>query len=174
VQAALLIDSQSQLMQLANQSDADNAPTGSDSMLNSTDVVSHLTETQLPKEFADAVLKITAALSSDDLATYQQELPAVKENVGKLSDEIQNVLKPLSEKLVTGKTLKEVRRPFEVFSNTVADIVRQQPQDKRQAFIFQCPMSPVLGTARWIQPKNETVLNPFFGSEMLNCGIELK
>jgi Cu(I)/Ag(I) efflux system membrane fusion protein len=34
-------------------------------------------------------------------------------------------------------------------------------------------MAPVLGKARWLQ-RDATLKNPFFGSEMLDCGVELK
>ena len=38
--------------------------------------------------------------------------------------------------------------------------------------IFQCPMTPVLGTARWVSRANE-LRNPFFGSAMLECGEQV-
>ncbi|GHT21759.1 hypothetical protein FACS189419_03150 [Planctomycetales bacterium] len=171
-QAALLIDSQSQMMRIAG--DELTTENEKQKMENGSNLSPSLANTPLDEEFIDAVCKITSALSSDDLPEYQKNLSAVKGLVKQLPEEVQKVLLPLVEKLVEGKTLQEARAPFEIFSNTVADVVRLQPKEKRQTFIFQCPMSPVLGTARWIQKNNAELLNPFFGSEMLNCGSELQ
>jgi hypothetical protein len=37
---------------------------------------------------------------------------------------------------------------------------------------FQRPMTPVLGTGRWLS-RSTALKNPFFGSAMLECGEEL-
>ncbi|MDR3233459.1 MAG: efflux RND transporter periplasmic adaptor subunit [Planctomycetaceae bacterium] len=170
--AALLIDSQSQLAHVgAPESDEKTEKTHR----NETTVLpGSIANPVLPASFLEIMLAATAALSSDDLAAYQKHLPVLLENVQKLPEDMKAVLIPLAEKLIAGADLKDARRYFEPFSNTAADIVRAQPAEERQAKIFQCPMSPVLGTARWIQKDNAEVLNPFFGSEMLNCGTELQ
>ncbi|MDR1268869.1 MAG: efflux RND transporter periplasmic adaptor subunit [Planctomycetaceae bacterium] len=170
-QAALLIDSQSQLAHIAATSN-ETAETDKPE-LPTTLNVTLTTPTLLPPELVEAVLKMTDALASDHLADYQKYLPTVLDAVHKTTGTVHEILMPFAEKLIFGTDLKEVRRPFEPFSNAVADIVRTQPEAERQAKIFQCPMSPVLGTARWIQKDNAETRNPFFGSEMLNCGVEL-
>jgi hypothetical protein len=128
----------------------------------------------LPEHLVQIVLKATNALSSDNLAEYQNHLPQLIEAIKVTDEDVYDFLEPFAEKLVIGGNLKESRQPFEVFSDAFAGIIKSQPAGKRQAYIFQCPMSPVLGKARWIQKQNKEVLNPFFGSEMLNCGIELQ
>lgn len=170
-QAALLIDSQSQLAHIATVSGISEEMDKPDSPAASP--VTLTTPTTLPPELIESVLKITEALASDRLDDYQKHLPAVLEAVHQTQDTVHDILMPFAEKLVSGTDLKDARRPFEPFSNAVADIVRTQPEAERQAKIFQCPMSPVLGTARWIQKNNAETRNPFFGSEMLDCGVEL-
>jgi Cu(I)/Ag(I) efflux system membrane fusion protein len=170
-QAALLIDSQSQLAHIAAVSETTAKMDKPDSSTALS--VTLKTPTALPPEFIETVLKITEALASDRLDDYQKHLPAVLEAVHQTKDTVHDILMPFAEKLISGTDLKDARRPFEPFSNAVADIVRTQPEAERQAKIFQCPMSPVLGTARWIQKDNAETRNPFFGSEMLNCGVEL-
>jgi Cu(I)/Ag(I) efflux system membrane fusion protein len=170
-QSALLIDSQSQLAHIAESSGAVMEMDKPESVTSSS--VTIKTPTTLPPELIESVLKMTDALASDRLDDYQKHLPTVLEAVHQTTDTVHEILIPFAEKLVSGTNLKEVRRPFEPFSNAVADIVRTQPEAERQAKIFQCPMSPVLGTARWIQKNNDETRNPFFGSEMLNCGVEL-
>jgi Cu(I)/Ag(I) efflux system membrane fusion protein len=168
-QAALLIDSQSQLSHFATVKEETEKPTEQESPL------SKLTEPViLPEHFVRTMISVTSALSSDNLAEYQKILPDLLEAFHQLPQEVHDILTPFAKKLVSGKNLKEARQPFEPFSNIVADIVRKQPAAVRQAKIFQCPMSPVLGTARWIQDNNVETRNPFFGSEMLNCGVELQ
>ncbi|MDR0869322.1 MAG: efflux RND transporter periplasmic adaptor subunit [Planctomycetaceae bacterium] len=169
-QAALLIDSQAQLMRIVSTGDLSPQKTQHGGTSSAVNVVNAV----LPDDFITSVLGITSALSADKLDDYNAALPKVLEELTKMPEEVQKQLEPFASKLKTGKTLKEVRVPFEPFSNAVADVVRAQESGKRQAFIFQCPMSPVLGTARWIQEKNGETLNPFFGEEMLNCGSEIE
>jgi Cu(I)/Ag(I) efflux system membrane fusion protein len=177
-QAALLIDSQTQLAHINDSpdKDADDADdTSQKESGNVKNIALKLTSpVMLPEELVRVMLLATSALSADNLSEYQKQLPVLVAGVKQTTGEVNAILLPLAEKLVSGKDLKEARQPFELFSNTFADIVKSQPAEKRQAKIFQCPMSPVLGTARWIQNQNDEVLNPFFGSEMLNCGIELQ
>jgi Cu(I)/Ag(I) efflux system membrane fusion protein len=173
-QAALLIDSQSQLAHLANIKEPEVKRSETSGLPVSSGGVPLTLTAPLPAIFVESVIAITSALSSDNLAEYQKLLPGLLEALHQTPEEVHKILMPFAEKLVPGKNLKEARRPFEPFSNAVADIVRTQPAAERQAKIYQCPMSPVLGTARWIQKDNEETRNPFFGSEMYNCGVELQ
>ncbi|MDR2761235.1 MAG: efflux RND transporter periplasmic adaptor subunit [Planctomycetaceae bacterium] len=181
--AALLIDGQSQLAHINDMPDmtdiSDHEKPVSES--NRRDEKEHDMKTpksnattSLPDQLVEVMLKATRALSDDKLAEYQKLLPILLNEVNQTTDEIRDTLKPLADKLTKGKNLKEARCPFEPFSNAFASLIKSQPPEKRQAKIFQCPMSPILGVAKWIQNQNDEVLNPFFGSEMLNCGVELK
>ncbi|MDR3110728.1 MAG: efflux RND transporter periplasmic adaptor subunit [Planctomycetaceae bacterium] len=173
-QAALLIDSQSQLAHLANTKEPETQSNETSSLPTNSGIIPSTLTATLPDQFIEVMFAITSALSSDNLAEYQKQLPILFEALKQTPEDVQTILKPFAEKLVSGKNLKEARTPFEPFSNMVADIVRKQPPANRQAKIFQCPMSPVLGTARWIQKDNAETRNPFFGSEMYNCGVELQ
>ncbi|MDR1924147.1 MAG: hypothetical protein LBQ66_07210 [Planctomycetaceae bacterium] len=128
----------------------------------------------LPPALVQSLSDAADALAKDDFATYKKHLPSILTSVKQTTGAVRAALLPLSERLSTGKDLKSARRTFEPFSNTAANFVLAQPAKKRQAKIFQCPMSPVLGVGRWIQKDNPNLLNPFFGSEMLRCGSEVK
>jgi Cu(I)/Ag(I) efflux system membrane fusion protein len=128
----------------------------------------------LPPALIQAALDATVALSSDDLSAYRKNLPALKAAIHKASGSAHDTLAPLAEKLTDGTDLKSARAPFEPFSNALAALVRAEPEAQRQAKIFQCRMSPVLGTALWLQKDATETRNPFFGSEMYHCGAELK
>jgi Cu(I)/Ag(I) efflux system membrane fusion protein len=128
----------------------------------------------LPSALVQSISDAADSLARDDFASYKKHLPAVIESVKQTTGAVRAALLPLSERLTTGKDIKSARKTFEPFSNTVANFVIAQPAKNRQAKVFQCPMSPVLGVGRWIQKDKTELLNPFFGAEMLHCGKELK
>ncbi|MCF3651118.1 efflux RND transporter periplasmic adaptor subunit [Synoicihabitans lomoniglobus] len=124
-----------------------------------------------------AAADAAAVLANDDLTGYIETLPAVHaawsaymENAPDAADG------PLAEKvnaLIDGPTLKEAREPFELFSTEIADLARAAGlHHAGKVSIFQCPMSPVLGTGRWVQRTDE-LRNPFYGEMMLTCGEKL-
>lgn len=159
-EGALLIDGQAQLAAGA-QSGTDIPP------------LSEKSPAPLPSVLTLATADASTALASDDLAAYAKLLPALTAAVHQ-SGAAHDTLMPLAQKLVAGPDLKTARAAFEPFTTAVSDLVRAQPADQRQGLrIFQCPMAPVLGKARWLQ-RDATLKNPFFGSEMLDCGVELK
>ncbi len=180
-QAALLLDGQAQLAQAAVSS-AETAPSGhahhaakSPEEISSEKNHSPATTAApaISAALLDAALRVTEALAADDLPAYQKHLPALRAAIHQTSGAMHHKLAPLAEKLLEGPDLKTVRRPFEPFSNALTDFLRALPATQRPAKIFQCPMSPVLGTARWLQQSDAEVRNPFFGAAMLNCGEEL-
>jgi Cu(I)/Ag(I) efflux system membrane fusion protein len=69
--------------------------------------------------------------------------------------------------------LRTARRDFEPFVTALTDLAREQHLTSREGLhVYECPMSPVLGLARWLSRTPEPK-NPFFGSAMPECGDEL-
>ena len=162
-QGALLLDGQAQL---AHGSDSA-APAPRD-----RGAAAPLPTPALPSALVLAAADAAAALAADDLAAYAGLLPRLVAAVHGSADAPAS-LHPLAAALVAGPELRAAREAFEPFSAAVADLVRAQPADKREGLrVFECPMSPVLGKARWLQ-RDAAVKNPFFGSEMPDCGREL-
>jgi len=115
------------------------------------------------------------ALADDDLAAYQRLLPALREATHRYLTERPNAdLAKLLAALVEGTDLKSARDAFEPFSTALADLARAAHLHHGQTglHIFQCPMTPVLGTGRWLSRSSE-LRNPFFGELMLECGEEI-
>lgn len=115
-----------------------------------------------------------AYLAADDLGGYQRALPslrgALEAYLSGFPPAAQGPLAPFVGKLVEGPDLEAARRAFEPFSTAAADIARVEHLHHREGLtIYQCPMTPVLGTARWLSRSNQ-LRNPFFGSAMLECG----
>jgi len=98
--------------------------------------------------------------------------------------------KPLTSSDMQQRFLK-ARSAFEPFSTALADLVLaahlHHPASRTNGdgsaakavlrtspalHVFQCPMTPVLGTGRWLSRSPE-LRNPFFGELMLDCGEEV-
>ncbi|MDR1498620.1 MAG: efflux RND transporter periplasmic adaptor subunit [Puniceicoccales bacterium] len=190
-QAALLIDSQAQLTRVSPQNAATQTkptahvatngdhgktaqPTAASSHNDSVHATAALHHAAPDTALIHAAIALTEALADDDLPAYQKRLPALRDAVARCTGNTRKLLSPLAKNLIDKGDLKAIRRPFEPFSNALADLVHTQPEKARHAKIFQCRMSPVLGTARWLQKDAAVARNPFFGAEMLNCGDELK
>ncbi len=180
-QGALLLDGQAQLAAPAGPTapaaaDTANAATGAHDHEHAAIPATAAAETPaapLPSALLFAAADASAVLAADDLAGYARLLPALVAAVHGAPPAAHEALMPLAAKLVPGPDLKTARDAFEPFSTALADLVRAQPTEARGGLrIFQCPMTPVLGTGRWLQ-RDAALRNPFYGSEMLECGEEL-
>lgn len=167
-QGALLLDGQAQLAHAAGPSPGPEV-SGRTSEVSTAIAVDAAAITPLALALAEA----SAALAADDLAGYQKALPTMSAAVHQ-SGSIHLTLLPLAEKLVPGPDIKTARRAFEPFSTAVADAAKAAGLHTSGVVrIFQCPMTPVLGTGRWLQTTAD-LRNPFFGSAMLTCGDEIR
>jgi Cu(I)/Ag(I) efflux system membrane fusion protein len=176
-EAALILDSQAQLAHAAV------GASGHDHSHGPARIQAGVpTEAQPHDEAAYGLLKAlvfaaadaAAALAADDLAGYQQALPALREAqaayLAGFAPASRGPLGEISGKLVEGPDLDAARRAFEPVSTAVADLARGEHVHHREGIsIFQCPMTPVLGTGRWLS-RSDQLRNPFFGSAMLECG----
>ncbi len=106
----------------------------------------------------------SAALAADNVDAYRALLPGLNSSSAGLPG-----LPALGN---TAADLKAARKAFEPWSTALADQVRPHAAHLG-LHVFECSMSPVLGTGRWLQA-DTTIGNPFFGSEMFSCGEELE
>ncbi len=129
------------------------------------------------KSLGFAAADAAASLAADDFDGYKKQLPALRAALQAYlagdpagSDA---TLAHFRAALPDPADLRTARRNFEPFSTGLADVARAQHLHHREGMhIFQCPMSPVLGTGRWLS-RTARVRNPFFGSAMPECGDEL-
>jgi membrane fusion protein, copper/silver efflux system len=130
------------------------------------------------KALALAAADAAALLAADDFPGYQKHLLVFRAALEAFLDAESKAGRSSSlDKFKAGlperPDLRAARRDFEPLSTALADLVRSQHVAKRENLhVFQCPMSPVLGTGRWLARSPE-VRNPFFGSAMLQCGEEI-
>ena len=76
-----------------------------------------------------------------------------------------------ADKIATTKDIKEARAAFGDISKSVIQLLVDDPELRTGRFLFMCPMAK--GYQKWVQT-NGKLNNPYFGSEMLECGEELK
>jgi Cu(I)/Ag(I) efflux system membrane fusion protein len=74
---------------------------------------------------------------------------------------------PIAElaKQLAGKDLKAQREIFKSLSGKVINFLGQHPPTDKKLFVVHCPMAK----ADWLAAAEE-VINPYYGSAMLNCG----
>jgi Cu(I)/Ag(I) efflux system membrane fusion protein len=175
-QGALLLDGQAQLAHAATGGTHDHS-TPAPSKVSATEPAHGDAAYALLKTLAFAGADAAAALAADDLPGYQKNLPALRTAFhAYLSGHAPAARGPLAafkDSLVDGPDLRTARRAFEPFSTALVDLAREQHVHHREGLhVFQCPMTPVLGTGRWFG-RTADLKNPFFGSAMLTCGEEL-
>lgn len=178
-QGALLLDGQAQLAHAAVAGAAGPGP-GSASpatVVSAAEPAHDAAAYALLKTLAFSGADAAAALAADDLPAYHMNLPALRAAFhAYLADHAPAARGPLAafkDSLVDGPDLRAARRAFEPFSTALADLARAERVNHREGLhVFQCPMTPVLGTGRWLG-RSAAPKNPFFGSAMLECGEEL-
>ncbi len=100
--------------------------------------------------FVDSALKLTGADKGNDL----------KKALG----DVEKAAKPLTDKKLK---LDGARAAFAPLSEAIITLVKNYfpPELASRYFVFNCPMK----NSNWVQTY-PTARNPYFGSEMINCG----
>ena len=175
-EAALLLDSQAQLAHAATSTPANEIIATPSRVRDATPRKASAASSAHLITLALASADGAAALARDNLSAYQKSLPIIRSALTSyLANSGEDKRSPLADLALPDQTdLRLARRDFEPFSTALADLVREQRLPTHEKiWIFECPMSPVLGTGRWLQRTAE-LKNPFFGSAMLRCGEEVK
>ena len=185
----LLLDSQTQLNSSAASS-GETVPTMSPTNATPT-AGKQLTAAQetVARDFLITADAVTRALSSDNLADFNQHARKLREAVVALKQSLnaapgwQPLLQRLeaSSDLSPASDLPSARKSFHPFSTAAVEFakkLRAESWSFATTKIFHCPMvkqsfpgAPKTGV--WIQLQSE-IRNPYFGAEMLDCGSEVK
>ena len=176
-QAALILDSQAQLAHAAVSGGGHDHGSGLPAKVPAGTPPHDEAAYGLLRTLVFAAADAAAYLAADDLAGYRKTLPSLREAhaayLAGYAPAARGPLAPFAGKLADGPDLEAARRAFEPFSTAAADLARAEHLHHREGVtIFQCPMTPVLGTARWLSRSNQ-LRNPFFGSAMLECGDQV-
>jgi membrane fusion protein, copper/silver efflux system len=143
------------------------------------------------KAVADVIAvahNFAAALANDNVEQFNgliasvapavQHLTAVFSGATDWQARIDNVT--AAAKLQPTKDLKEARRMFQPLAAAAVELARAAGRQPAFASVkvFRCPMTDQAypgapKSAMWVQT-NAPLRNPFFGSEMIDCGSEVK
>lgn len=131
---------------------------------------------------------LSAALAADNVQQFNQLATKAEATVQNFSAAFADAeaWKEIASKITAAarftstNDLKEARRMFQPFAAAVVDLARAARQQPAFAGVrlFRCPMTDQAypgapKTAMWVQT-NAPLRNPFFGSEMIDCGTEVK
>ncbi len=120
---------------------------------------------ELPATLVDPYLRIQTALAADKTDGVRQEAAAIAHAATRLGAPGQK-LADGAQKLTRAGDLKSARDAFGEVSEALVAYARASgatnPADVRMAF---CPMA----SKHWLQ-KGDKIQNPYYGSEMLECG----
>ena len=109
-------------------------------------------------------------MAKDDEAQSKHLLLQLRDQLTKqTSNDAQQLAKLLNK--VDETSLASIRSTFSSFSSKYIEYLQQEklpegtPEATQVIFAF-CPMAP----GRWVQ-RDKIIQNPYFGSEMLTCGV---
>ncbi|MCX5683598.1 MAG: hypothetical protein NT049_07940, partial [Planctomycetota bacterium] len=141
------------------------------------------TQRQTLKDFVTVADGISRALAADDCKQFNEHMARLPVVLPALQKELAvspHWAAPVQRLAAFGgeakpaKDLDEARRQFLPLSTATVDLVKQLRKED-SAFsdlkIYHCPMAPKPGL--WMQAQGP-LRNPFYGSQMLTCGDEVK
>ncbi|MSP19917.1 MAG: DUF3347 domain-containing protein [Bdellovibrionales bacterium] len=120
-------------------------------------------------------LKIQKDLANDDFSVVRETATTWAASL-KAGLNINPENKTINDLLITlqnfSKTEKhtQIRIQFGKISQVVIGYLKVHPIENKHYQLFFCPMFPQ-GYAFWIQSKKEGLSNPYWGKEMLTCGV---
>jgi Cu(I)/Ag(I) efflux system membrane fusion protein len=134
--------------------------------------------------FANRLAEASESLAADKLDSYRTVIPELMlainafaaKSEGQSFSEPARKVHDLAAHLTHATDIKSARATFEPFSNAAAELLLtlSKTAPVLNGYIaVECPMSPILNGAKWIQ-KAGGIRNPFFGALMLDCGQEVK
>lgn len=113
---------------------------------------------------------VTASTSAKNLSTAINEV-----EMGKLSNDVHIVwmkildnLKTDAQKIADTKEISHQRQYFTSLSKNMYEVMKISEQETPTYYQF-CPMANDGKGANWLS-KEETIENPYYGSQMLSCG----
>lgn len=186
----LLLDSEAQILRAsspaapAHPRDAHSVPV-QNGALESIPAVSKLSQDQAAavKGYLLFISALNEHLAADHLDRYNEVLPRHDEAASQLAAHFpaDSAAGPqVMEMIAEGKKhkrapdLASARSQHQSFSKATMEFFRTVKSGGIDAVIYKCPMYPKLGqNAFWVQAAGP-LRNPFFGSEMLECGVEVK
>jgi Cu(I)/Ag(I) efflux system membrane fusion protein len=184
----MLVDAQAQLNRSATTPDVPASKDPADS-LPAPDALTTSQSESVTALFT-TVDAVTAALAADNVEQFNQESTGLHAVLGRLQTAFaaapswQPYVEPVARSghFTPAQTLQDARKAFFPFSKAVVEFARAlrrlEAGPARDVRLYTCPMTnrAFEGAPRegfWVQLR-PPLRNPFFGSEMLDCGTEIQ
>lgn len=124
-------------------------------------------------------IAIEKTLAQDNLAQLGELGRTFKESLETLSSKnltedekkaVQDLLAGAIQ-FLDSKNNNEYRIRFGNISKIIVTHLKSHKEQTKDLQLFYCPMFPQ-GYAFWVQKKKEPLANPYWGKEMLTCGVK--
>jgi len=184
VNGNLLIDGQAEMNRAFAQPPEHPAPGMTTNAMPLTDA-----QKQAVEGFVKAADAISASLAKDDVAQFNAVGPEAMKATDALVEalkerkDLEDILKHLSDArhLHGAADLAAARKMFHPFSNAAARVLDMlgSVSGSPPFELFECPMVDravpgVPKKGRWVQAAGRDIANPYFGPDMLDCGVKVK
>lgn len=125
-------------------------------------------------ELKDALTKDNFSAAEKALNKFEKSLNQIdmslfKDATHKVWMTYKNTLKNSLLQAGPIKNIKEMRKSFESISNVMISMTRSFTPLKENLYVQFCPMANSDEGANWLSKEN-TIVNPYFGSSMSKCG----
>lgn len=114
-------------------------------------------------ELKNALVKDNAELATKKADGFIKSVSAVDYKL--LSEGNINILKKQASEISESKSIDKQRKSFKHLSENMQTIAEKFAVSQSKIFVQHCPMAK----ASWLS-KSEVIENPYYGSQMLNCG----
>lgn len=123
-----------------------------------------------PSALLKPYLNLSQSLAQDDLKKSKEALEEVKRELFTSQSDELKMLGAEIKTLTEDSTIKSLRSEYARLSKALVPLLENESSEIRKAY---CPMALNNKGAYWLQ-KEGPIRNPYFGSEMLECGLFVK
>ncbi|MCI0538850.1 MAG: efflux RND transporter periplasmic adaptor subunit [Verrucomicrobiales bacterium] len=184
VNGNLLIDGQAEMNRAFAQAPEHSAPDITTNSMPLTEA-----QKQAISAFVKAADAVSAALAQDDVAQFNavgpEAMKATEGLVEALKDRknLEDILEHLADArhLHGAADVAAARKAFHPFANAAARVLEMSASASGSPpfELFECPMVDravpgVPKKGRWVQAAGRDIANPYFGADMLDCGVKVK
>ncbi|KAF0095405.1 MAG: Cu(I)/Ag(I) efflux system membrane protein CusB [Puniceicoccaceae bacterium 5H] len=116
--------------------------------------------------------QLQEALAKDELNGAHRAAKSLLQAAEDLEGQSADTIREQSEDIVDTDKIARARQAFEPLSNEMIRLVKGTgTNSENEVYLMFCPMAMGGMGANWLQ-NNDTLVNPYYGAEMLHCGVK--
>lgn len=122
------------------------------------------------KEQLEGMLSAYFDIKNALVDTHAENAKSATDKLMEHINEGMQSIKEVAQKIQNRETIEEIRADFEVLSQDMYQLVKDNPEINKEPVYKQfCPMAFDNKGAYWLSNQEE-IRNPYFGDKMLKCG----